>query len=169
MTKYSQKTNLLPGNEILGCPCVDCSSTHQYTASNADYPCIHSIKKSLLPNASKMRYTTASAFLAEGCTDEGKSFIAYSSKRGTICFVQEGGTWVLACAGSFWDLDAHILDVDTQYSPAMCLRSLEYELTGLHPKFSLEENIIHLLIDDIKDCYLKALKDEVAYLEEYVL
>lgn len=164
MIKYSTPINLLLGNEILGCPCANCSSVKSHLGSETDYPCINTIKNNSLPAISIMRYTNASSALAEGITEEGMPLIAYSSMRGIILFVHKNNKWEFFCSNSFRDLDAHFMDVDTSYSPAMCLRSLENELKDAT---SPEEDVAHLLVDAIKAQYLKALKDEVEYLEEY--
>jgi len=160
-----KKINLLPGHELITtqCPCPDCDRIGDSFDSET-YPCARFIKEKYLPDLSEIRYTTASELLAEGYT-EGKRFIAYSSKRGTMCFVQETSKWKFICLDTFGDLDAHFMDVDTDFSPAMCLRSLKNELKSLHLTPSTEENIVHLLVDDIDVLYLKALKDEVTYLE----
>jgi hypothetical protein len=159
---------LLPGNEITGCPCCECSTVRAAFGCDYTYPCEETLQRNFIPTLSFIRYTTASERLAEGYVD-GNRFIAYSSDRGDICFIQNVRKWELKCQDSFWNLNACFLDVNTNFTPAMCLRFLINELSRMHFTFSPAENILHHLIDDIEVIYLKALKDEVSHLEEYCL
>lgn len=162
--EHNQTTYLLPGNEILGCPCAHCAEIHD-VYPNEDYPCIKQINQlQYLPLVSSVRYTTYSERLAEGYVD-GERYIAFSSKRGLICLVQKPKKWEIVCSQTFWNLDAHYMEVDTSSSPAMCLRALETELSGLDFCRSVAKNIIPSLICDIEELYLQTLKDEIAYLE----